>query len=99
MLSDPDKHLPAVEPPAEGPEDGEDEEALGEGAVNAFEEAAAEPGAADGDDPAFGDLIGDVDGDGVHADDDEREGPSFAAFDVDEPVGEGEGPEDHGAAV
>jgi hypothetical protein len=25
--SDPNKHLPAVEPPAEGPEDAEDEEA------------------------------------------------------------------------
>ncbi len=27
LPSDPDKHLPAVEPPAEGPEDAEDEEA------------------------------------------------------------------------
>ncbi len=27
LPSDPDKHLPSVEPPAEGPEDDEDEEA------------------------------------------------------------------------
>ncbi len=27
LPSDPDKHLPSVEPPAEGPEDAEDEEA------------------------------------------------------------------------
>ncbi len=49
---DSDEDFAAVEPPAEGPEDGEDEEALGEGAGGAFEEATAEPGAADAADPA-----------------------------------------------
>ena len=99
LPSDADEELPAVEPPAEGPEDGEDEEALGEGAGGALEEAVAEPGAAGGDDPAFGELVGEVDGDGVHADDDEREGPRFVSLDVDEPVEEREDPEDDGAAV
>ena len=99
LPSDAYKHLPLPQPPAEGPEDGEDEEALGEGAVGAFEEGVAEPGAADAADPAGGELVGDVDGDGVHADDDEREGPRFVAPDVDGPVEEGEGPEYHGAAV
>jgi hypothetical protein len=97
--SDAYKHLPLPEPPAEGPEDGEDEEALHEGAGGAFEESVAEPGAADAADPAGGELIGDVDGDGVHADDDEREGPGFVALDVDDVVEEGEGPEDDGTAV
>ena len=41
LPSDPDKHFPLPQPPAEGPEDGEDEEALGEGAVGAFEEGVA----------------------------------------------------------
>ena len=95
----PDKHLPLPQPPAEGPEDGEDEEALGEGAVSAIEEAAAEPGLADAADPTGGELVREVDGDGVHADDDEREGPRFVSFDVDEPVEEREDPEDDGAAV
>jgi len=49
---DSDEHLTLPQPPAEGPEDGEDEEALHEGAVSALEEAAAEPGAADAADPA-----------------------------------------------
>ena len=49
---DSDKHFAAVEPPAEGPEDGEDKEALHEGAGGAFEEGVAEPGAADAADPA-----------------------------------------------
>ena len=96
---DPDEDFAAVEPPAEGPEDGEDEEALHERSGGAFEEGVAEPGAADAADPAGGELVGDVDGDGVHADDDEREGPGFVAFDVDDPVEESEGPEDDGAAV
>ena len=57
--SDPDKYLPAVEPPAEGPEDAEDKEALGEGAGGASEEVVAEPGFADAADPAGGpDLVG-----------------------------------------
>ena len=72
---------------------------MGQGAVTALEEAAAEPGAADAADPAGGQLIGEVDGDGVHADDDKREGPRFVSFDVDEPVEEREDPEDDGAAV
>jgi hypothetical protein len=38
---DSDKHFAAVEPPAEGPEDGEDEEALHERTGGAFEEAVA----------------------------------------------------------
>jgi len=99
LPSDAYKHLPLPQPPAEGPEDGEDEEALHERAGGAFEEAAAEPGAAGGDDPAFGELVGEVDGDGVHADDDKREGPRFVSLDVDEPVEEREDPEDDGAAV
>ncbi|GDY18626.1 hypothetical protein LBMAG55_19490 [Verrucomicrobiota bacterium] len=44
LPSDPDEDFAAVEPPAEGPEDGEDEEALGEGAIGALEEAVAELG-------------------------------------------------------
>ena len=52
LPSDSDEDFAAVEPPAEGPEDAEDEEALHEGAVSAFEEAVAEPGAAGGDDRA-----------------------------------------------
>jgi hypothetical protein len=52
--SDSDKHLPLPQPPAEGPEDGEDEEALHEGAGGAFEDAVAEPGPADAADPAGG---------------------------------------------
>ena len=90
--SDADEDFAAVEPPAEGPEDGEDEEALHEWAGDAFEEGVAEPGPADAADPAGGELVGDVDGDGIHADDDEREGPGFMAFDVDDPVEEDEGP-------
>ena len=46
LPSYPDKYFPTVEPVAEGPEDAEDEEALGEGASGAFEEAVAEPGLA-----------------------------------------------------
>ncbi len=49
---DPDKYLPAVEPPTEGPEDAEDEEACGEGAGGAGEEVVAEPGLAEAADPA-----------------------------------------------
>ena len=41
LLSDPDKYLPSPQPPAEGPEDGEDEEALHQGPGGAFEEAVA----------------------------------------------------------
>ena len=52
MTSNSDEDFPAVEPPAEGPEDGEDEEALHEGSVRTFEEAVAEPGAADAADLA-----------------------------------------------
>ena len=70
-----------------------------EGAGGAFEEAVAEPGPADAADPTGGELVGEVDGDGVHADDDEREGPRFVSLDVDEPVEEREDPEDDGAAV
>ena len=70
-----------------------------EGAVGAFEEAAAKPGLADAANPAGGELIREVDGDGVHADDDEREGPRFVSFDVDEPVKEREDPEADGSAV
>jgi hypothetical protein len=51
---DSNKYLPAVEPPAEGPEDAEDEEAGGEGAGGAGEEVVAEPGLADAADPAGG---------------------------------------------
>ena len=50
--SDADEELPSPQPPAEGPDDGEDEEALGEGAIGALEEAAAEPGPADAADLA-----------------------------------------------
>ncbi len=39
--SDAYKHLPLPQPPAEGPEDGEDEEALHERAGGALEEAVA----------------------------------------------------------
>ena len=52
MTSNSDEDFPAVEPPAEGPEDGEDEEALYERAGGAFEETTAEPGPADAADPA-----------------------------------------------
>jgi hypothetical protein len=56
--SDSDKHLPAVEPPAEGPEDAEDEEAGGEAAGGAGEEVVAEPGLADAVAPTDGpDLV------------------------------------------
>ncbi len=56
--SDPNKYLPTVEPVAEGPEDAEDEEALGDGAASAGEEVVAEPGLADAADPAGGlDLV------------------------------------------
>jgi hypothetical protein len=48
----PDKHIKLPQPPAEGPEDGEDEEALHEGAGGSFEEGVAEPGPADAADPA-----------------------------------------------
>jgi hypothetical protein len=39
--SDAYKHLSLPQPPAEGPEDGEDEEALHKGTGGAFEEAVA----------------------------------------------------------
>ena len=41
LPSDSDEDFAAVEPPAEGPENGEDEEALHERAGGAFEEAVA----------------------------------------------------------
>ena len=41
IYSDAYKNLPLPEPPAEGPEDGEDEEALHERAGGAFEEGVA----------------------------------------------------------
>ena len=47
-----------------------------------LEEAGAEPGLAGGADPSGGELVGEVDGDGVHADDHEREGPGLTALDV-----------------
>jgi len=49
---DSDKHFAAVEPPAEGPEDGEDAEALHQRIGGAFDEGVAEPGPADAADPA-----------------------------------------------
>ena len=48
---DPDEDFAAVEPPAGGPEDGEDEEALHQRSGGAFEEGVAEPGPADAADP------------------------------------------------
>ncbi len=54
LLSDPDEHLPVVEPPAEGPQNSEDEEARGEAAGGAGEDVVAEPGLADAADPAGG---------------------------------------------
>ena len=67
--------------------------------MGAFEEAVAEPGSADAADLFGGELIVDVDGYGVHADYDDREGPCFMALDVDDQVEEREGPEADGSAV
>ena len=49
---DSDEHLTLPQPPAEGPEDGEDAEALHQRIGGAFDEGVAEPGPADAADPA-----------------------------------------------